>query len=680
MKAFLIAALVLPAALAAQQPPAEVTATDTKGSVTIRWTPIRDKVSYRVTRAADQRSRGQDLTRPLPVDATSFVDATVVPGMMYFYQVIAVYGDGSEWPSQPVQFVTPGFAAPPAPVQPTTMTPLAGGTTRGRALTPPAPTGVVVTGRQASANVVWTPMTGVASYVVARKEANAPLVQAKLAATQSGWYDIGLRPSTAYTYMVDAIYPDGREAYTEVPFTTPAATNPLPASFKATQTGPGRVQLTWAGVNGASYYVLLGPGSSYGGVKVPGTSYISTGVAPGNQTWAVGSYYEPGPMLASAPVSPNAVSTPATAFPTVQLMVAATPPPPPAPVVTAMRTAFDPVKHGFRFVNDFKNSFIGPPINYTTSGLCGGMTYTVLDYFNAGRSITGQKYRPANNTTLQQYLYGRQVTTLLPNLDKWAETTVDPFGARTLEFFNWGLSGRLTELKSFIDRGVPVPLGLKGTGGGINHDHQVLAIGYDAGRYQGDLGNFKTDLKIYLFDPNHPGETVTLVPDPAVNEYYEREYPNNRWRTYFVDGKYTPVPPPVIVDPVYPNDGLVHELRLEIATGMDDMRGGADHVDLTVTLSNNTSQYYPNVSQNGIWLSGFSETAQVILSQPVPAAMIKSVAISTNATGGLNGDNWDLTSAWVKLIGRGIDNYLVPRPTGPFRFTGAKIPLVIATP
>ena len=670
-RCLLLATLVLPVGLAAQQAPGEVAVFEGKGSLTIRWTMIRDKVTYRVTRAPDERSPAQDLTRPLPMDATSFVDATAVPGRMYFYQVIAVYGDGTEAPSKPVQYL------PPASVQPTSLTPLPGGTLRGRVPPPPAPTGVVVTGRQASANVVWTPMTGVASFVVARKEANAPVVQAKLAANQSGWYDIGLRPSTAYTYMVDAIYPDGREAYTEVPFTTPAATNPWPASFKATQTGVGKVQLTWAAVNGASYYVLLGPGSSYGGVKVTGTSYTSTGVPPGNQTWAVGSYYEPGPMLASAPVGPNAVSTPATAFPTVALNVSA---PTATPVSTARRTAFDPVKNGFQFKNDFKNSFIGPPINYTTSGLCGGMSYAVLDYFNAGRQVPGQKFRPANNTTLQQYLYGRQVTTLLPNLDKWAETTVNPFGQRTLEFFNWGLSGRLTELKSFIDRGVPVPLGLKGAGGGIDHDHQVLAIGYDPGRYQGDLGNYKTDLKIFIVDPNWPGETVTLIPNPAKMEYYEVEHPTNHWTTYFVDGKYTPQTPPAIVDPVYPNDGLVHELRFEINTGADDMRGGADHVDVTVKLTNNTSQYYPNISQNGIWLAWYSETAQVILSQPVPAAMIKSVEITTNATGGLNGDNWDLQSIWVKMIGAGSANYLVNRPSGPYRFTGAKIPFVITTP
>jgi hypothetical protein len=344
---------------------------------------------------------------------------------------------------------------------------------------------------------------------------------------------------------------------------------------------------------------------------------------------------------------------------------------------TARRTGFDPAIHGFQFVNDFSNSFIGPPINYTTGGLCGGMSYTVLDYFNASRVVTKQGYRPANNTTLQQYLYGRQVTSLLQNLDKWGETSFNPGGARTLEFFNWGLSGRLTELRSFLDRGVPVPLGLKGPGGINDGDHQVLAIGYDAGRYQGDLGSYKTDLKIFVYDPNYPGRTVTLVPEPNTMMYYLAEEPHKKWRTYFVDGKYTAVAPPAIVDRVYPNDGLVHELRFDIKTGADDMRGGADHVDVTVRLANGTSQYYPNISQNGIWLAGYTETVPVVLSQPVPAATIQSVEISTNATGGVGGDNWDLERVMVAMIGGGPAQWLVRQPAGPHRFTGARIPLVI---
>ncbi|HEX7546476.1 MAG TPA: fibronectin type III domain-containing protein [Gemmatimonadaceae bacterium] len=212
----------------------------------------------------------------------------------------------------------------PAPVQGPVLTRGANGS---KLAAPPAPTGVSVTGTPASATIRWQPVPGVASYVVARKQTNAPVQQTKLVAAATRWNDNGLRPSTAYTYMVDAIYPDGREAYTEVPFTTPPAVNP--SGFSAKQTGDGQVLLAWQSVTGASYYVVFGPGSSYGGVKVSvvkGTPFYKVSGAPaGLQTWAVASYYDPGPFSTSAPVSPNAASTAGTLFSNATLTVVAAP-------------------------------------------------------------------------------------------------------------------------------------------------------------------------------------------------------------------------------------------------------------------------------------------------------------------------------------------------------------------
>lgn len=85
--------------------PTNVTAVAGRGTVTVSWTGIRNReVTYRVLRALDQKARGEDLTRPLTFDVASFVDATVAAGITYFYQVIAVYGDGSEGASAAVQY------------------------------------------------------------------------------------------------------------------------------------------------------------------------------------------------------------------------------------------------------------------------------------------------------------------------------------------------------------------------------------------------------------------------------------------------------------------------------------------------------------------------------------------------------------------------------------------------
>src|SRR5262249_574452 len=273
-----------------------------------------------------------------------------------------------------------------------------------------------------------------------------------------------------------------------------------------------------------------------------------------------------------------------------------------AAAAQARHTTFDPARDGFRFPNSFQNLVQLPAgVNIRTGGLCGGMAYSALDYFLSHRTIPQQDYLPAESTPLQRYIYDRQMASLTSNVDKWAEVEFNPLSARDSEFFNWGLQGsgggRLEELRSFIDRGMPVPLGLKADHGG---DHQVLAIGYDMGRYRGDLGAFQGDLKIFVYDSNHPGRTMTLVPDVA-NKVYR--YPaasadgdTNTWRTYFVDKKYRSQLPPGNLNVIYPSDGLAHELILTFATGADDLRGENDNIDLTINLLDGTQQRYPAIN------------------------------------------------------------------------------------
>src|SRR5262245_20205659 len=174
-----------------------------------------------------------------------------------------------------------------------------------------------------------------------------------------------------------------------------------------------------------------------------------------------------------------------------------------APLATAAprMTTFEPNKHGFRFGNTFKNDFV-PGVDWRTEGLCAGMSYTALDYFLAKRAVPNQDYRPANRTVLQSYLYNRNVEQIKDNLDKWADVAFNPGGSRDTVLFEAGLKGfgggRLQELRDCIDRGVPVPLGLMGHPASY---HVVLAVGYDLGRYKGDLKANKGDLKIFLCDP-----------------------------------------------------------------------------------------------------------------------------------------------------------------------------------
>src|SRR5690242_17850757 len=185
-----------------------------------------------------------------------------------------------------------------------------------------------------------------------------------------------------------------------------------------------------------------------------------------------------------------------------------------APVIlsTAKMTTFNPETDAYRFINTFKT--VTGVFDITTGGLCAGMVYSVLDYWKAHQPVPKQTYAPVNGTTLQSYLYARNMTALGDHMDKWTELHLNPLGARDSEFFKWGLQGtgggRLQELRAHIDRGEPVPLGLKSLTGDPGADHVVLAYGYDMGRYRGDLGAYQEDLKIFVYEPNYGARKVTM--------------------------------------------------------------------------------------------------------------------------------------------------------------------------
>src|SRR5690348_15750679 len=95
------------------------------------------------------------------------------------------------------------------------------------------------------------------------------------------------------------------------------------------------------------------------------------------------------------------------------------------------------------FGNSFKNDNV-PCLNIQTGGLCGGMVYTALDYFLAGKTPPRLDYRPAPGTPLHQYIWNREVTSLTSNLDRWTDTSLtNPNGGKDKELFERGLRNDL---------------------------------------------------------------------------------------------------------------------------------------------------------------------------------------------------------------------------------------------
>ena len=335
---------------------------------------------------------------------------------------------------------------------------------------------------------------------------------------------------------------------------------------------------------------------------------------------------------------------------------------------TSRRTTFDPVRHGFQFANTFANNFISE-IDWRTDGLCGGMVYSALDYFNI-RSVRmpDQDWEPAEGMALRQYLYDRQVHSIERNIDKWAELMFNPSGTRNSEFYKWGLEGkpggRIDELRRDIDAGRPVPLGLMSCDEGCTGTHQVLAIGYDMGRYRGDLGEHVRDFKIFVYDPNYPGRIMTLTPFPEASRFHYDENHAAQWRTYFVDKKYSPSTPPRVTRPA-------NALILEMHTGGDDLRGGNDNLHVNVLLRNGRSLTFQNVNLLKRWINNSTNMVQLSLPPTLNVQQIRGVQLTTTFGGGIGGDNWNLDGLKVLHRTRSGGPTLFQRTGQPlFRFTG----------
>ncbi len=320
-------------------------------------------------------------------------------------------------------------------------------------------------------------------------------------------------------------------------------------------------------------------------------------------------------------------------------------------VNTERMTTFDPAVHGFNFGNRFRNNFISE-FDIRTGGLCGGMVWAALDYWRAGKEIPQQTYLPTEGSVLQSYIYNRQVISLTSNLDRWGELTINPGGERNNEYWRWGMEGKpggqLDLLKRSIDAGRPVPLGLLGCNEDCNDHHQVLAIGYDAGRYKGDLGRYQTDLRIFLYDPNQPGKKVVMRTNPTTRKFYFEDDPDTNWRTYFVDTKWTRKNAPEI-------SALERELLITFETGEDDLRGGNDNIHVYLKRRSGSDIPLYNANKGKRWITNSSQTVAFSLPQTTSYDQLTGVRVQhrgANAKGSVSdrqsADNWDLRRILVR--------------------------------
>lgn len=217
-------------------------------------------------------------------------------------------------------------------------------------------------------------------------------------------------------------------------------------------------------------------------------------------------------------------------------------------------TAFSPSQHGFKFANSFETDIFWGPLHITTSGRCGGMSYTALDCYFYKEPIPTDSSLPPEGSVLNTYIFERQMKNLEGTGDQWADFLFNPFGVRTDELHNRGLlhGGEFQKLVQEIDGNRPCNLCLVAPSSDPSKSHQVVAFGYKA-------GTSARDIEIYIYDPNHPGMTCVLYPDASSSLYRYKNQSDNKpilnqsgntvtWVAYFSDTDYIKRNPPSWTD------------------------------------------------------------------------------------------------------------------------------------
>ena len=290
--------------------PGSLSATATSStSAALSWSAATDDVGvlgYRIFRNGSEVGTSS---------STGFNDTGLSPSTVYSYSVIAFDAAGNNSSTSPSAVVTT-----PAGSQPDSQAPTAPGTLN------------AVATSSSSVDLSWSVATdnvGVTGYRIMRNGAQVGT------ATGTSYIDVGLTPSTTYTYTVVA-----HDAASNVsPASPPASvtTNPVggsdtqapaaPAGLSATATGTTTVDLGWTASTdniGVTGYRIFRNGSQVG--TTTNTSFTDSGLSPATvYTYSVVAFDAAGNTSApSGSATATTQSPPDTQAPTAPTSLSAT--------------------------------------------------------------------------------------------------------------------------------------------------------------------------------------------------------------------------------------------------------------------------------------------------------------------------------------------------------------------
>jgi hypothetical protein len=226
------------------------------------------------------------------------------------------------------------------------------------------------------------------------------------------------------------------------------------------------------------------------------------------------------------------------------------------------RANFVPSRDGFAFTNEWPSEpavVLSTPfgeinIGNAATGLCGGMVFAALDYWQAG--VRPAPARPAKGEPLYSYIVQRLIDSWhLPagvaQYYQWmnlpdGDTGFDVLGQHVVT--DRGLAWRTIQtqwpqITADLDHGTPAALGVvtaaSTSPADLGLNHQVLAYGYDASASQVtvrvyDPNSGQNDGIYIRFDPRTPANPTTFAHNLAIGHPV---------RGFFRTG-YAPLTPP----------------------------------------------------------------------------------------------------------------------------------------
>lgn len=233
--------------------PTGVTATQASPSrITLTWTAVTGTTHYAVLRATTSGGPYTTVGSPL---AANFADTGLNSATAYFYVIQAVNSSGSSTSSAQVSATTQ----------------LA------------TPLGLAATAVSTSqVNLTWNAVFGATSYSVQRGTSSGGPYSPVGSPGGSSFANTGLSSGTGYFYVVQAVNVSGTSAVS-AEVSTITLPGP-PAGVVAAPISASEIDLSWAGVVGASgYTVKRSPtsGGPYATIGSPGTTaFADTGLTP----------------------------------------------------------------------------------------------------------------------------------------------------------------------------------------------------------------------------------------------------------------------------------------------------------------------------------------------------------------------------------------------------------------